>query len=663
MKKTRLARPSFPALLALAAAAPALALTPTEWQHRQALAVPAAGLVRVDLSAASFDAAAPQLEDVRIIDPAGREQALLIDRPQPPAAEVAGVASFDARVSGAKTQITAATGTRNPLRSIVLETPSRYFLKAVMIEVSDDGSSWTVLERGVPIFREGGAEKLDLPLGGRSAATVRLTLDDDRTAPVPFTAARLLLEPGPAPEPVPVGAHIAARDEFAEETVLTVALDGQHQHLTSLAFETADPLFMRRVTVGVRQAHDGLPDERIIASGAIFRVSVDGAPARSQMEVPLAFIPSTRELLVHIHNGDSPPLGISAVLLKRLPVSLLFVAPAPGAYTLLLGNPQAGPAHYDLAALAGDLQGARATTVVAGGLEDTPGYAPRTDLSAPSLPDVPLTGAPLDTAEWTSRRAVELTGTAVQELELDADALARCNAFFTDLRLMQNGNQIPYVLERSGLSRALELSPEPAPDAKRPSVSRWSMRLPRPGLPLRSVVLTSSTSLFQRMIRLYETVPAPQGGSYERTLASGLWVRRPEIGFPDTLVLGMPERMSTETLWIETDNGDNPPIALGTVRCNTPVVRLIFKVAEPDGVTLVYGNPSAAAPRYDLSLVAGRLLTASRTEAHLGAPEAGGSSGNPFSALKGGLVFWGALVLVVAGLLLVVAKLLPKPKV
>lgn len=660
MKRYRLGRSSFPGLLALAAAVPAAALTPTEWQHRQVLAVPAAGLVRVDLTAASFDAAGPQQEDLRVIDPTGRELALLLDRPPVPTAREARASAFEDRVEGTNTQITVTTGTREPLTAILLETPSRYFLKGVQLEVSDDGSAWAVVDRGIPVFREWGAEKLDLPLGGRSAAYVRLTLSDDRTAPVPFSGARLRLEPGPAPAPVPVGATLAARDEFAGETVLTIALDGRHEPLTTLGIETGDPLFMRRVTVGVREVRDGLPDERVIASGVIYRVSVDGAPARSQVEIPLSFVPYTRELLVHIHNGDSPPLGVSAVRLKRYPVSLLFMAPAPGAYTLLLGNSQAGPARYDLAGLAGDLRGARATTVVPGDLEAMPDYHERTELGTPPLPDVPLAGAPLDSRDWRYRRTVEVSGTAVQELELDADALAHSRPDFGDIRLMRDGNQIPYVLERPDLSRSLELSADSAPDPKRPRVSRWAVRLPRAGMPLRSVVLSSTTSLFQRLIRLYENVPTPQGTSYEHTLASDLWVRRPEAGMGDARVFGTPERMSTDTLWIETDNGDNPPISLGTVRCNIPVARLVFKVAESDGITLVYGNPAIAAPRYDLSLVAARLLTASRSEAHLGAVAAG-STGNPFGGLKGGLVFWSALALVVVSLLLVVAKLLPKP--
>ena len=119
--------------------------------------------------------------------------------------------------------------------------------------------------------------------------------------------------------------------------------------------------------------------------------------------------------------------------------------------------------------------------------------------------------------------------------------------------------------------------------------------------------------------------------------------------------------MTTDTLWIETDNGDNPPIALGAVQAVYPVVRAIFKVADKDGFALIYGNKAANAPRYDLSLVAVKLLTSSRNPAKLATAEARTHGRNAFAGLKGGYIFWAALGLVVVVLLVVVAKLLPKP--
>jgi hypothetical protein len=131
---------------------------------------------------------------------------------------------------------------------------------------------------------------------------------------------------------------------------------------------------------------------------------------------------------------------------------------------------------------------------------------------------------------------------------------------------------------------------------------------------------------------------------------------------PETKAFSLPDRLRGDTIWIETENGDNPPIALGTSQAAYPVARLVFKGAETDGFALAYGNKAATAPRYDLSLVAVKLLTSSRNVARLGA---GGQ--NPaglqshLAGINGGFVFWAALALVVVVLLIVVARLLPKP--
>ncbi len=650
------------AALALFSAASCAALTPTEWQHRQALDVTAPGLVRVELSPATFDSAGSQLEDLRIVDPSGSEIAFLTD--WPPVRVPRGMRSsqFEVRqLAPGSTQITVETGTTDRLSKVYLETPTPFFLRGAQVEISGNNVDWVTLDTGIPIFREWGAEKLDLPLGDQVAAYVRVTIADNRDAPMPFTGVRILSQPPGALPLVPVGGHISQRDEFAGETVLTVSLDGRHIPLAALDFDTKEPLFMRRITVSVREVRDGISGERTIGTGTLFRVALDGAAAREQLELPFFYAPPTRELLVHIYNGDSPPLAIDAVRLKRWPVSLLFRAPSAGNYRLLSGNPQAATPQYDLAAFAGDMRAAAAAVVTPGNVEDVSDYHERESLGMPPMPDVPLTGAPLDAREWSFRRAVRISAPGVQELELDPEAISKSRADFADLRLLRDGNQIPYVLEQPGLARSLSLSPDASPDPKRPTVSLWSIRLPKAGLPIRNVVLTSTTSLFQRQFRIFEKLTNQDGGSYENTLASGQWSRTPDPGMPETRVFGLQDRMRTDTLWIETENGDNPAMALGTVQVAYPVLRLVFKVADSDGFALAYGNPSAGAPRYDLSLVAVRLLTSSRSVAHLGDGEQGTGPRNPFAGINGGYVFWGALALVVVVLLVVVARLLPKP--
>ena len=68
------------ALTILVVAQTCLAFDPNEWRNTQTLEVPAKGLVRVNVPAATLDAAQPGLEDLRIIDSAGNQVPYLIER-------------------------------------------------------------------------------------------------------------------------------------------------------------------------------------------------------------------------------------------------------------------------------------------------------------------------------------------------------------------------------------------------------------------------------------------------------------------------------------------------------------------------------------------------------------------------------------------------------
>ena len=661
-----------PFLVLLAATTGFGALTPTEWSQRQTLPVTTSGLVKVAVPAATFDANQPGLADLRLIDGSGQEISYLLDTP-PPSDDAERrhrsiqPKSFEpAPGDRSMTRLVIGTGSLEKLEAVDLETSAPFFLKAAHVDISADGDEWQSLGAAVPVFRQLGAEQLRLSLNGRTAAFVRVTLDDSRSRPVAFSGVRLLRTPTKASPPplVPLGARITRREEFSGETVLTVTLDGRHVPLASLAFETKEPLFMRRVTVAVREVNGAVSAERTVGSGTLYRVALDGAPARAQLELPIEFTPLTRELLVHFHNGDSPPLTIDGVQARQHAINLLFVAPAAGSYTLLSGNAQVTAPRYDLAAFAGEMRGASASALTPGTIEPMPDYRPRESLGTTPLPDVPLTGAPLDTKDWTQRQPVQITRVGVQELELNLAALALAQPDFGDLRLLHAGNQIPYVLEQPALARSLTFAPVTTPDAKRPTVSVWRVSLPQPHLPLQKIVLTFDTPLFQRQFRIYEKLTNQNSVTREITLAAGAWSRTPEPGVPENRVFELSDRPRSNTLWIESDNGDNPAIALGTVQAVYPVVRLVFKTAETDGFALAYGNKQANAPRYDLSLVAVKLLTASRQVAQLPADNLVATSTDSndfFPGINNTYILWAALGLVVVVLLVVVAKLLPKP--
>jgi hypothetical protein len=637
----------------------ARALEVSDWKSRQTLAVDRTGAIKLALPPATLDLARPGLEDLRLLDPAGREIPFVIEQPAPVQPAVTREPkSVHTNLTNAATQLVIETGSgTTPFDTVTLLTPAPNFIKSARVEISADGRQWETIRSGALVFRQFGAEQLAVALEGRPAAQVRVTLDDARSEPIPFTGATLRLSaasPPPATAPLPV--ELLRRDEFASETVLTLDLGARNVPLAALEIRTTEPLFARRVSVAVRELRDDAMVERVLAGGPMWRVATEGLPPSAQLELPLDFRASSRELFVHLDNGDSPPIAITEVRMRQRPLWLEFRAGEAGTYTLLSGNNQVAAPRYDLAALAPALREAQPITVTPGPAEPNPGYR-RPD----PLADAPLLGAALDPAPWHYRKTVGLTAGGVQEMELDLDALAHARPGFGDLRLVREGTQVPYLIERAALSRSLPLAPVPASDIKPPTLSRWEIKLPHAGLPLNRLTLRSSSILFQRRVRLFEKIPDGRDGTVERTLAEADWSHTP--GHDPALVLWFNGVPTTDTLTIETANGDNPPLLLTGVQATYPVVRLLFKT-EPGPLSFYYGNPDASPPRYDLSLVAGQILAAEKSVATLGAEEKARSDGwsAPWlSGLRGGPILWIALGLVVVVLLVVVAKLLPKP--
>jgi hypothetical protein len=224
--------------------------------------------------------------------------------------------------------------------------------------------------------------------------------------------------------------------------------------------------------------------------------------------------------------------------------------------------------------------------------------------------------------------------------------------------------QLPFLFERTSLSHPISLNAAAANDPKKLALSRWSPKLPQSGVPITRLVCTSSSPLFHRQMRLWEEVTNERGDKFASELGGATWDQTPNSPKRD-LVIELNARPKSDTLFLETDNGDNPAIDLRDFRSYYPVTRLVFK-ATPDPtqpVWLYYGNLDATAPRYDLTLVAGELLTAERGTVTAGAEE--NLSPRPSfvgQTLTGSTryLFWGALALVVIVLLAILSRFLPK---
>ena len=74
-----------------------------------------------------------------------------------------------------------------------LGSPARSFIKSVKVETSTDGVNWTRIAECRPIFRiPAGAENMRIDFPQTACTWFRLTLNDQRTLPIPINSASRL---------------------------------------------------------------------------------------------------------------------------------------------------------------------------------------------------------------------------------------------------------------------------------------------------------------------------------------------------------------------------------------------------------------------------------------------------------------------------------------
>src|SRR5262245_39327945 len=353
----------FIALTIVVAAQTSPAFDPNEWRNTQSLEVPAKGLVRVNVSAATLNAAQPGLEDLRIIDSAGNQVPYLIERLLPDPESTIQPTEFRSTIENGATQLNLKTGTTAPIIGVSLETPATQFMKAADVEGSNDGRTWTKLAGGDSLFQlPNGAKKLRASLPEGAWQFLRITIDDLGSAPMPFTGAQMHKQHTISPTKA-FHVTIKSRDESPGTTRLALDLGAANLTLGSLRIESNEPVFTRNVTLAVPEVSDDGIRERNIADAVMYRVNVKGKN-EAHLEIPIESQIQARELLVLIRNEDSPPISIDAVRADRRLVRLTFFANQPGQYSLLSGNTQSVAPRYDLAALSGKLKNAAAMDVV-----------------------------------------------------------------------------------------------------------------------------------------------------------------------------------------------------------------------------------------------------------------------------------------------------------
>lgn len=573
------------------------------------------GWVVIELPDEVLDACRPGLPDLRVIDRSGAELPFVIDAPsletprRLPARDVESVA-------GSHTSALFDRG-ENPgwADRIELEIAGGSLLKPVTIEASEDRNNWAQIARG-SVFRAGAASSFSLHFAPNDRRWWRVRLDDRNSAAVRLEAVTLR-EPSRRAAPRELALELR-RDpgEGQEATTWMATLPAANLSASAVRIEAGDAAYHRRVRVYERVLIRDEVDRVLIGEGSILR-------SRQVEDSIRVRPPSSRVIEIEVERSAGAELQVKGARVVIEPRRLVFHAGPDTSPQLAYGSPAAQQPGYDLASalrhgLPGELQ------------KGTVG--PRTDTgAAPPALEPPVRGGLIDASRWQRRQELILPSSGtVAWLDLEAAPHELPSVRIVD----SDGRQVPYVVESAPRARARSAAFQARQDGTQSFLSVGSIR----SLPsVSSIVLTaSSPPYFHRRVSVIETIEDRRGPMQRHLLGSAEWVKAPDEPFsPLSIAIDTP---TSDKLEIVIDNADSAPLELSSVAVGWTVRRLNFLYEPGEKLALLSGNPSAGSPRYDLVMVAGRLLSSPAQPASL--------QPAPPRAAPGGVPkwFWGFVV-------------------
>jgi hypothetical protein len=554
----------------------------------------------LDLPDDVLDHTSPDLADLRILSANG-ELAYEPEKQLTPVSLRLPLSNVERARSKETTALVDRGNLPEPCSQLTLEVAgSEAFLKPVILEASDDRSAYREVARG-SLFRVEGGVMTTLSFPANTRRYLRIRLDDRESDPVTPNAA-VLERPAPTPveRSVPVTLTPLATSSTSEDTY-SVSLPSQHLRLVSLHLGTTEPVFSRTVHVYERVLFRDHPTRRSISVGQIAR----GPNGKENLELPLAAI-SESNFEIDVERVGTP-LTITAASVHVLPERIVFLAPKAGDLELVYGVAHADAPRYDLAAAMALGRPEHLEAATLGPARDR-GAAP----TPTPAPIAPSRGGVLDSTQWLRRAPITLPveGT-VAYLDLGAEAER-------GLRIVDHDNrQVPYVTESGSQHEHRSVPLAVRTDASRTvaSLSRLNLLEKLDGVQLHA----KSPPYFSRAVSAYEAVSDARAVTGRRALGSGIWERQPSDGdVPFNLELDNPTQ---QTITIEVENGDNPPLELSAASLEIVRRRIDFVFAPSDRLTLLYDNPNVGEPSYDLRLLSPTLVATPARAARLGPSE------------------------------------------
>lgn len=600
------------------------------------------------------------LSDLRFFDEDHREVPYLLVQPVPRAAQWVRGRLLPIAATKKSSGFEVDLGAARAVDRLLMEGLPRPYLKRVRVEGSGDRARWTLLADEATVFNLPD-EKLtreQVEFGAGEFRYLRVTWDDTSSArmPLPRSAAARLVAPGAPPATLRAPLHVERRDSEPGVSRYRVALPAPRMPVAALELSVGSGYVLRQARV-MEARLNGAELIPVELGAAVLRRAVRDNLAASELRVPIA-APQERELELVVEDGSNPPLDLTGVtaVFAELPW-IYFEAASTRSILGRYGATNATAPRYDLEAVRPSLGRMRIADANWGEPLALEGAATR-----PGAAPVPVLGAAVDAGSFAYRRGIPLGPHGLTALRLDAAVLS--HSPFRDLRIVTpGGKQVAYLVERLDEPLALGLALKPAPPLSDDGAfaganqTVYRVDLPASGLPSSRLVLQTTSRVFSRTVRVLAQPRQPNTRNDRRLdlLGESSWTHaEPETPAP-ALTLQLAGLLPA-TLLVVVDEGDNSRLPIEAARLLVPAYRLRFFRETDEPLSLLYGNGAAAAPRYDLALLAPRLVGAAAHEVWP-APE-NASSGPPARLVTASKVFWGALIAAVLVLLAILGRLL-----
>ena len=608
----------------------------------------AIGPNRLELDAAVLSGASRDLRDVRLRDKSGAEHAYLLI--EPPDRQPQWKAATLLSVNPTKTTsgFEADFGAATDVDRIRIEGYATPFMKRLRLEGSGDRSRWTVLNDEATLFDlpEQQLKNLEVAFDAGSYRYLRVTWDDRSSGRVgmPRSASARIHAAGAPAAPARIAATFRAIPSEAGKSRYRISLPGPHLPLTGIEIHAANPNVFRDATLSEGRLSGSTVEPVVLGTSRLRRAARADAIAE-QMTIPVA-PPEGPDLDLVVDDGDNPPLTIESIAAVLAPQPWIYFESSdtqPLAATY--GDPRLKAPRYDLEARRSAATNA-ATSKAQWSTQQS--FKPQAEGARLS----PVAGGPVDRKDFRYSRAIAPTQSGLTSLLLDADVLARSNSL-RDVRIAADGgHQIPYVVERRDAPTTIPLR-IPGRSQGEGTHSIYRFDLPYDSLPAGTrLAITTNSRVFERTAILARPSDDSRGRERE-VIATEAWKSTdPENAAPPLTFSA--SLAGSRALELDLDEGDNAPVAITNAQLLLPSYALRF-ISPGGALTLLYGNASVEAPRYDLAILAPRLfgesardISLTRAAPMVATPEAGTER----------KVFWVVIVGAVIALLITLSRLL-----